>query len=351
MNAAVLRVAVVSFSVLAIAGRAGADCVIQNTASVVEYWSSKSPEQGDLRCDWKESGPRCHLSGWLIVPKKVDTDASAGRFPAIVYLHGSVGTKPEDPTFSRSGICEIANFFVDEGYVFFAPVMRGYDDGSPAGKGAGFHNTGTDYNAWAEKKKGDDGKDKVYWILHYMANMEMKDIQAALSTLAEQKSRDGSKALVDKSRIAIMGHSFGGARTVLASAADLKPEPKAAIDLSGAAMSWNTPDGGSWGLWMKRAASKRKMPMYIQMTPQENPEGLVAAATEVFAAANSQDGNFGGAVMTLISNFAIPLAAKMECDVKELPPYWCAHGYLVKAPEQTARWLPGVKGFLKYYGF
>jgi hypothetical protein len=102
---------------------------------------------------------------------------------------------------------------------------------------------------------------------------------------------------------------------------------------------------------MKRAAANRKMPMYIQMTPQENPNGLVAAATEVFKAANSQSGNSGGAVMTLFSNFAIPLASRMQCEVNSIPDYWCAHGYLVTASEQTARWLPGVKAFLKYYGF
>ncbi|HKA88089.1 MAG TPA: hypothetical protein VKE22_10500 [Haliangiales bacterium] len=327
--------------------------MLKNTASVVEYWTSKSPEAGDLRCDWKKGDPpKCHLSGWLIVPDTVDRDASAGKLPAIVFLHGSVGNHPENPRVSRHGVCEIANYFVGEGYVFFLPIMRGYDDASPAGKGAGFHNTGTDYNTWAEGKKGQDGKDKTWWVLDYMANKEMKDIQAAIATLAAMKSRDGSKPLIDKMRLAVMGHSFGGARTVLASAADLDPQPRAAIDLSGAAMSWNTPDGDSWGVWLKRAAKQRKMPMYIQMTPQENPNGLVSAATDVFAAADSANHDLvGGAVMALFSHFAIPLEAKMRCQTNSIPDYWCAHGYLVTASEQTERWLPGVRSFLKYYGF
>ncbi len=41
----------------------------------------------------------------------------------------------------------------------------------------------------------------------------------------------------------------------------------------------------------------------------------------------------------------------MKCETNSIPDYWCAHGYLVTASEQTERWLPGVRSFLKYYGF
>jgi dienelactone hydrolase len=316
------------------------------SATVSEYFSAdKPPPDEELRCTKKGSGWACHMSGWLVRPE----DDHDGHLPVIVFIHGSAGLHPEAPATSRGYVCEIANYFVPRGYAIWMPFLRGYSDSSPkSAAGSGFHNTGTSYADWSTAEAGKQGHDQTWWTLYYMKNGEMHDIQQAITHLTRMKTKSG-KPFADESRIALMGHSFGGARVVLATSAGLKPKPRAVIDLSGAAMSWDTAEGEPWSTFMKEAAEKREMPLYIHMNTLENPKGLMSAALETFMAANKS--HVAGAEVSLYSKFDIPRDARERCKKNGIPDYWCAHSWFVLSAEQTARWLPNVHAFLDRYGF
>jgi predicted esterase len=323
-------------------------------ATVVEYWHRDTPAQLDsLVC----TGGDCSLSGWILDSK---TDKT-GNKPAIVFLHGS-GAGGSDPTqldVSNNYVCTLANHFIHRGYVIFMPYMRGYNDKSTFGHGAifatdphqlpGFRNTGESYATWATGQGNFEGHGYTYWTLFYMANFEMLDIQRALTFLTGQLNLAGTDLLVDPDKIAIAGHSFGGARAVLTTNGHLTPLPRAVIALSGAAMSWDTADGGDWGGFMTDAAANREMPLYLHMTPQENPNHIVNAVTNTFAAANGAEG-VGESVAMLYSHFQIPDWFQTQCANIPIPDYWCAHSWFISSTVEAARWLPHVDDFLTRHG-
>jgi acetyl esterase/lipase len=326
-------------------GRAAADCVLDNAPTKITYWHTSSPSAGDWRCDWNPAGPSCHLAGWLIEPKAAK-DPAAGDLPAVMFLHGS-GTR-----HGTSYVCEMSNYLTRRGYVVFMPIMRGVDDTSPAAyTGHGFHNTGIYVSDWAAARVN-ASYPASYWTLVYMRDHEMNDVHAALTTLASQRSGDGTRPLVDPYRIAVMGHSYGGALAVLASAAGLSPRPGAVIDLSGAAMSWSPGGGGWWGYFLGNAVLAREMPMYFQMSAQENPHELLDPVVDLFTDANTVVNSFAGdAMMAIYSQFAIPLEARMACNTAGTPDYQCAHNYFVMSHDQVWRWMPHAVAFLTRLGF
>jgi len=178
-------------------------CTLAHSASAIEYWSKTNPVAGSTRCDWSGGTPSCHWYGWLWKGPAA-TSNTAGKLPMVLYIHGSGETK------GRSSICEIVNTLVPLGYVVFMPYMRGVDDTSSNGTGAGFKNTGKYIEDWAAQG-GATGNQYVLNTLAYMEWEAQDEVQFAIDKIMTLKSGDGTKPLVDANKIALWGHSYGGA--------------------------------------------------------------------------------------------------------------------------------------------
>jgi dienelactone hydrolase len=115
----------------------------------------------------------------------------------------------------------LAPLFVQRGYAFFYPFRRGQGSSAPA---APFLQ---DLLAREERAHGTEARQKLQDTL--LETEQLDDVLAALAFL-EQAPR------IDRGRIVLAGHSFGGQLTLLAAARH--PSIRAAVTFAAAAGSW-----------------------------------------------------------------------------------------------------------------
>lgn len=154
-----------------------------------------------------------------------------GRFPAVVYNHGS----ERDPSLEFLG--ELGAFFQSHGYVVLFPYRRG----SGGSEGAYWRDE-VEKHPEAERSRAAVAQLEV----------ENADVVAAIQFLRTQPFVDGAA-------ISVAGCSFGGIHTVLTAEKDLGLW--AAVDFAGASMSW----AKSVELQdrMKTAARAAKVPVFF----------------------------------------------------------------------------------------
>src|SRR5262245_50435747 len=169
-------------------------------------------------------------SGKLVLHGFLYRPQGNGRFPAILYNHGSEekpGTKPA-----------LGNFFSSKGYVFFVPHRRGQGR-SPN-------------DSYVESLRAQGVAGAI--ALH---ETHLDDQLAALAYLKQLPD-------VNAQRIAVAGCSYGGIQTVLAVEANAQQNLglRAAIDFAGGAETWKSL---SLRDRMIRAARKANIPvLFIQ---------------------------------------------------------------------------------------
>jgi carboxymethylenebutenolidase len=169
-------------------------------------------------------------SGTLELKGFVWKPSGEGSFPALLWNHGSEKLPGSVDT--------VAPYFVAKGYVFFVPHRRGQ------GRSPGPYIM-EELNQAASR--GD--RSRMLIDLH---EMHLQDQLAALQYLQ-------SLPYVDKSRIAVMGFSFGGIQTMLA--VERETSYRVAVNCSGAAETWR----GSSDLRSRltAAASKATVPVFF----------------------------------------------------------------------------------------
>ncbi len=195
-------------------------CTVSNADfSVVTYFKKRVPLLGP-RCDMAKlsgSPPRCmaELKGFLYMPK------AAGKHSAVVWNHGSGQALLKDGVTPDPGAdnCELAKFFVDKGYIVFAPQRRG------TGMSSGVYHRDV-----LDRIEADDGPVPADAALGPLLSEQTQDVQSAVDFVRHHARSNG--------RVALMGHSFGGMVTLF-SAAKVS-HIKAAVDSAGGALSWNT---------------------------------------------------------------------------------------------------------------
>lgn len=143
----------------------------------------------------------CNISlvSWLYLPS---LQPPAGGFAAVIFNHGSVGAPPH--TAPRA--CEIVRYFLSRNYAVLTPARRGY---APS--------TGTYF---------EDLPDRVAALKD-----EVNDVKAAFDYLS------GGSPLINPNKIAIMGHSIGGAVTIFANELDFGQ--RVALPIAAGSESWN----------------------------------------------------------------------------------------------------------------
>jgi len=163
------------------------------------------------------SGP-LRLRGLLWKP------AGRGPFPAVLFNHGSGGETADETARMpiQEAAAQLAPLFVRRGYVFFYPFRRGQ------GPSAGAAPFMQDRLAAAERAHGRAARQQLQDTL--METEQLEDVLAALGFLRAVPD-------VDPSRLAVMGHSFGGQLTLLAAARD--GTVRAAVTFAAAAGSWS----------------------------------------------------------------------------------------------------------------
>lgn len=190
----VILAALLAVAVLTLLGRAAGQ-------------SSTSPELLQVR------------SGNLTLRAQVWRPSGNGRFPAVLFNHGSYTTRvplhPEDPE-------KLGSVFARHGYLFLCLYRQG------AGLSKGQGTLDGDQMGRAREAEGVEGRNRVQVRL-----LEGEHMNEAMAALARLRTRSD----VDTGRIGVVGHSFGGSLSLLIAARE--PEVRAAVIFGGAAGSWN----------------------------------------------------------------------------------------------------------------
>jgi dienelactone hydrolase len=340
-------------------------CTLPSGAAVHRYWQQTvfymgQPANPD-RCTYS-SGWKCHLSGWLYTP----TGTTGSNLPALVFVHGSGGNWSAGLAQSQRGECEMINYYVSRGYVVWAPVMRGVADDTfgatpdltfANSTSAGFANTGTYVGDWATQQS-DPSSPNYGWYtaampgwgvtsptygdylalttLEYM-DEEVDDIQLALTYLVGLAGTSGAGKLVDPNKIAISGHSYGGATIVLASSHTLSPQPKAVINMSGGVLSW----AGSviWNNVLTYYAAQHKQALMSRLNNSESSTGDYTPGEAIYNAASASGS--GGAALKKYGTGSTLQALCASNNTNQ-----CYHTEFQTDSTQVTRWAPDVLDYL-----
>ena len=159
---------------------------------------------------------KLQLKGFLWKPN------APGPFPAVLFNHGSGGTDADHTAGFRitEAAEKLAPLFLKHGYAFLYLFRRG--QGLSADQGPFMQ----DILRQEEAAKGRKARQHLQFIL---TTDHLDDVMAALSFLKTTPA-------IDAKRIAIVGHSFGGQLTLLASERD--NTVRAAVTFAAAAGSW-----------------------------------------------------------------------------------------------------------------
>jgi dienelactone hydrolase len=217
------------------AAPAWGDC--PNAYEEVTYYKPAKLPKKDTRCQYGANGKcvKIELKGYLYRPDKVDRDVGA---PLIIYAHGS-GPNPGKE-------CTLGKTFAALGYIVFVPIRRGV--GISTGVAP------DDYNQKYCTKKSDPGFCKMEYL-----HLQVEDTKEAIQFAKTLRHSGMTRPLVDSSRIALIGHSFGGISVAFANQVDLGQ--KAVIDLAGASQSWE--DNATARSEMEKAVKEAVAPIYF----------------------------------------------------------------------------------------
>lgn len=321
------------------AGHSPVACTVGGNPTVVPYYTAAGLfpwDPNDFRCDTFD--PDCRLYGWLMTPA-----STSPSLPAVILEHGS-GTE-QDLDF----YCVAINYWLSQNYVVYMPFRRGVHDNTLPSKhsGTGFYNSGWTLEDWADHQAATSGNDdETFWEIEYM-KQEAYDVQNVLTTLKAQVR--GSTPLVDPNRIALVGHSFGGAFVTIASGYTYSPQPRVVAALSGAAMSYNeSPD---WPAALKPAARSHREPIFFDRVRNESPENDFASAQEPYNEAIAT----GPAEIQKFASITPSTNVQTWCDGGGVPQYKCVHfsfvieqkyviGYMA-LDGYKAGWMPKLMDF------
>jgi carboxymethylenebutenolidase len=160
-------------------------------------------------------------SGDLILKGLLWRPTGKGPFATVIFCHGSYAS--DDTTHDIVKETSILGpLFARKGYNYFVLFRRG----GGLSKGQGLNSA--DLMEIAFKQNGQTSRNEVQ--LQQLETTQMQDMLAGIAYL-------GRSPDTDTSRMAIMGHSFGGSLTLLVAA--YEPRLKAVVAFSPAGYSWN----------------------------------------------------------------------------------------------------------------
>ncbi len=178
--------------------------------SIKPYYAPKElPAKPTTRCDIKDG--KC--SAIRLVGYLYDNPKGKPPYPVVILNHGSEGAPSPE--------CRPAKLFLDHGYIVFVPIRRGHELSTRA--------YFPEYTAKYCSQKGEDAFCKMEYL-----HAQVDDLEEAIKYVRRDVAN------VDRNRLAIVGHSFGGILTTFANAKDLGQ--RAVVDAAGGSESWNASD-------------------------------------------------------------------------------------------------------------
>lgn len=188
---------------------------------------------------------RIQMVGELYRPNAPAYNVSpTGKFPAIIFNHGS------EETFADDHICQIAQYYVPQGYIVFIPFRRGQgnpDETNRMSTGIYIDDFVADFlsdpSVYPHNSlcgsSGPAGAGECYRqeLFRQQANQEIREAMDYLEARADVAKKGGDSG---DYKIAIFGSSYGGQVTVYANSLDLGQS--AAVIFSPAAHEWGTDD-------------------------------------------------------------------------------------------------------------
>jgi hypothetical protein len=324
----------------------------------------------DSRTDPSDMSHEVKLRGTLHF--KGSSGETLKNRPVLIFNHGH----EQD----RSEPCEIVKFFTNEKWVVFTPLRRGhYLDVNQDGnfdQSTDLRSTGIhvdDYVNFCSRSPLDAAftltphlfcgsdfcrPDVPCEFAYRRSAVELGYLNEQRFDVREQidfiKSLAGITIddtlppkpgkLADPNRIVILGHSYGGALTVLTNAHDYGQ--LVAIDISGAELSWTNDDEPYWSLDLQFAMHRQKRPIFL-LQPR-NGKSLEPTKVLFGIAVNeqfrSQAAIFPNAACSGYDddgNERFPPCPNTDVtpEVKQI------HGTFIGHKEQVARWGPAVIDF------
>ncbi|HUQ32219.1 MAG TPA: hypothetical protein VM095_08860 [Pyrinomonadaceae bacterium] len=309
------------------------------TTKEVSYVPPTNTYAGDPR----SNNGVVHLMGWLYYKIKRDAHTLADA-PVVIFNHGHEQERKQP--------CEIARYFVNQGFVVFAPLRRGHYGDGIASTGVYIDDyvgdclrtyqcrpcelldpatcTENAYQVDYLRQQYVDVIDQVYYIRNHPS---------------VGRSRTGK--LADPTRIAILGHSFGGALMVFANARS--GLHNVAIDVSGAELSWGDAEP-YWESELKAAIGDARRPIYF-LQPKN---GKSLAPTKVlFGESINRENRAQGSIFPPATWDSVCFPHNANCwdaekgEIK--PESKQAHSSFIGNRDQVELWGPSVIEFINRY--
>jgi hypothetical protein len=244
----------------------------------------------DSRTDPTDPAHEVVLRGTLHYRRPIIGDLTLKNRPTLIFNHGHERERGE--------ACAIVEYFTSMGWVVFTPLRRGHF--IDLGDNGLYRSTGIYIDEFvdlcsrsqSEAESGFPESDDPPKLPHLYrgsgfcrpgaptADPAIRRSAVELSYLAEQRIdvRDAitylkslpaitsgvisqSWKLVDAKNIVVLGHSYGGALTILTNQFDYGQS--VAIDVAGGELSWDNPDEPYWKIDLMEAMHDQKRPMFI----------------------------------------------------------------------------------------
>lgn len=186
--------------------------------------SASAPASDSARGVAAEPEPVEFSSGDLRLHGLLWRPGGPGPFPAVLFCHGSGGATPDETAGlpMTEAASRLAPLFTRRGYAFFYPFRRGQGASTDA---APFMR---DLLEREELARGREARQRLQNLL--LQTEQLEDVLAALAFLKQAPG-------IERSRLVLVGHSFGGQLALLAAAHD--ETVRATVTFAAAAGSWS----------------------------------------------------------------------------------------------------------------
>jgi hypothetical protein len=317
------------------------DGIGMEKVTYIEYATSSTDPMANVG----DASPNVKLRGWLYF----DATDFVYDAPVLIYNHGHNDERNEP--------CAIARYFVRKGFVVFAPLRRGhFADGL---KSTGIHNdvyttkcmrsqsqaagTSTPHlycnSTYCRNSVACSDPDKKNAVELYYLSSQRLDIGYQILYI---KNRVGigraDKKLANPNKIAIIGHSWGGAAVVFANEQDFGQSVM--IDISGAEMSWGQDSEAYWRPDLRASMQNQARPMYF-LQPKNGRS--LAPTKSLFGIAVDRE------YRSQASIFPPAPCDEDPCDESVDPEWKQAHENFINWRSQVESWGPTVVDFIDRY--